>query len=394
MADYKYTVSQINLEIKDIVERSIPTISVTGEISNFKPHYSGHAYLTLKDDSSQLSVVMWKSNVEKLKTDLEDGMEVNCTGRISVYERAGRYQLIANNIEELGKGDLQKKFEDLKQSLYEKGYFDELRKQSIPKYPQEIGVITSPTGAALQDILSIASRRNPNIQIILRGCQVQGKAAAPDIVKAIQEFNRQVKKVDLIILGRGGGSLEDLWAFNEETVAEAIYNSKIPIISAVGHEIDFSISDFVADFRAATPSAAAEIAFPKRDDMLSHLAYLNERSQTLLEQKLNLMKEKVERLKSHYAIKKVDFIITEKKQILLDYNNKLHFLYKRKLEQKRATLENLKSSLLALNPNAVLDRGYAIVRQKEKLIDSYKKLKSGYISIQFKDGIVDKKLVD
>ena len=392
MSDYKYTVSQINLEIKDIIERSIPTIAVTGEISNYKPHYSGHIYLTLKDENSQLSLVMWKSNAERLNLDLEDGMKVVCTGRISVYERAGRYQLIANNIEELGQGDLQKQFEELKRKLYEKGYFAEHIKTAIPKYPETIGIITSPTGAALQDILSIADRRNPTIQTILRATQVQGKTAAPDIVNAIKEFNAIEEKVDLIILGRGGGSLEDLWAFNEEIVAEAIHNSEIPIISAVGHEVDYSISDFVSDLRAATPSAAAEIAFPKLDDMRSHIAYLDERSESLLTQKLSLMKEKVERLKSHYALNQIDFIINEKKQFLIEYQNKLNNLFSSKIEQSHSKLNSLKSSLKALNPNAVLERGYSIIRQQNNLIDSVEKLRDGEISIQFKDGKIDKKI--
>ena len=239
------SITEVTRKIKDLIETGLPTVQIEGEISNYRPHFSGHAYFSLKDDFAQISAVMWKSYVAKLGFDLEDGQKVVCTGNITVYEKTGRYQINVSSMEEAGKGDLQKQFEALKKSLYEKGYFDELRKKKLPAYPQRIGIVTSPTGAAIKDIISVAERRNPSVQLVLRPAQVQGNGSAKDIATAINEFN-EYGDIDVLIIGRGGGSLEDLWAFNEEIVADAIYHSKISIISAVGHEIDISISDFTS----------------------------------------------------------------------------------------------------------------------------------------------------
>lgn len=387
------SVTEITRKIKHLIETSIPRIQIEGEISNFKSHYSGHAYITLKDDFSQISAVMWKSNVEKLDFDLEDGLKVVCTGNITVYEKSGRYQLSISSMEEAGKGDLQKKFEELKAKLFEKGFFDEENKQKIPTFPQRIGIITSPTGAALQDIISVAERRNPSVQLVLRPAKVQGVGSAKEVACAIDECN-DYGNLDVIIVGRGGGSLEDLWAFNEEVVAEAIFHSEIPVISAVGHEIDFSISDFVADMRAATPSAAAELAIPDRNEMMGQILHYQDKTYNLLLKKLQLSKETLSRFKSHYALKRPETIIESKGVQLTQLKNLLENDYKTVISDKFKQLMTLKKQLDALNPTNILKRGYSVIRQDGNLIDSKKKIENGKIELTFSDGSIIKTLTE
>ena len=274
--DQVYTVSSLTRHIKELLETAFPPLWVIGEISNFKPHYSGHLYFTLKDSDSQISCVMWRSRAETTSVTLLDGLKVRIFGNIRVYERGGRYQLDAYKIEEAGVGDLQARFEELKKMLFEEGLFDEKFKKPIPPYPTRVGVITSTTGAAVRDILSVFRRRSPSIEIILRGVKVQGNGAAEEIARAIRLLN-SYGNIDLLIVGRGGGSLEDLWAFNEEIVARAIFDSKIPVISAVGHEIDFTIADMVSDYRAPTPSAAAELGAPADSEIIDYIETTNRR---------------------------------------------------------------------------------------------------------------------
>jgi exodeoxyribonuclease VII large subunit len=260
------SVSELTAEIKNILEGKFENVWVSGEISNYKHHYSGHMYFTLKDDSAEIKAVMFKGFNQYLRFKPEDGMQVLANGRLSVYEQRGQYQLILKQLEPSGIGTLYLAFEALKKQLAEEGLFDSDRKVELPKYPNTVGVITSQSGAAVQDIFQILERRAPFVNLVLRATKVQGEGAAHDIVQAIEEFN-EFREVDALIMGRGGGSLEDLWPFNEEIVARAISVSKIPIISAVGHETDYSISDMVADHRAPTPSAAAEIVSPSVSDI-------------------------------------------------------------------------------------------------------------------------------
>jgi len=238
-----FTVSEISRQVKLLLEDGFPAIWVEGEVSNFRPHHSGHLYFTLKDRDAQISCVMWRSRASSLNMEMSDGLQIKVYGTIRVYEKAGKYQLDLLRAEPAGLGDLQLQFELLKQSLAEEGLFDSAIKKEIPRYPQKVGVITSPTGAAIKDILSVAKRRSPSTEIIIYGVKVQGEGATEEIAAAIDIFNNYYP-VDILIVGRGGGSLEDLWAFNEEVVARAVYRSKIPVISAVGHEIDFTIIDF------------------------------------------------------------------------------------------------------------------------------------------------------
>ncbi|MFQ5772424.1 MAG: exodeoxyribonuclease VII large subunit, partial [bacterium] len=265
-----YSVSELTRQIKFLLESSFPEIWVQGEISNFTHHSSGHMYFSLKDENAQISCVMWRSRNQHLFFTPQDGMKVILDARITVYEKRGAYQLDVLQMQPAGVGELQLAFEQLKNRLREEGLFSEEFKKPIPLYPERIGIVTSPTGAAVQDLISVLQRRFPGIEIIINAARVQGEGAATEIARAIDDFN-DYGKVDVLIVGRGGGSLEDLWAFNEEVVARAVFRSKIPIISAVGHEVDFTICDFVADLRAPTPSAAAELAVRHRDELHAFL---------------------------------------------------------------------------------------------------------------------------
>lgn len=255
-----YTVSELTREARMLLESAFPAVWVEGEISNFSIHSSGHMYFSLKDENAVLNCAMFRSENQQLKFGPKDGMQVLCFGRISIYDKQGRYQLYVQTMEPKGLGALQLAFQQLKERLQKEGLFDAAHKKPIPFLPQRIGIVTSPTGAAIRDILNISTRRFQNIHIIINPVRVQGEGAAIEIANAIKEFN-EYAKLDVIIVARGGGSLEDLWSFNEEIVARAIYDSKIPVISAIGHEVDFTIADFVADFRAPTPSAI-HMTFP------------------------------------------------------------------------------------------------------------------------------------
>ncbi|MCB0278902.1 MAG: exodeoxyribonuclease VII large subunit [Calditrichaeota bacterium] len=385
------TVSDLSRKIKSIIETGLPFLQVEGEISNYKPHYSGHAYFTLKDDFAQISVVMWKSNAEQLLFELEDGKHVLCSGRVSVYEKSGRYQLVANQIDQIGFGDLQRQFEQLKRKLFDQGYFDEAHKKTIPRFPEKIGLVTSPTGAAIQDIISIAERRNPLVQLIIYPVKVQGNGAANEIVSGIKAFN-EYQDVDLLIIGRGGGSLEDLWAFNEEAVAKAIYESELPVISAVGHEIDFSISDFVADLRAATPSAAAELAIPTKQDMMQSVLYYRERCDQYLLRLLENSLNKINYFKQHYALEQPRFVIAQKRSELEKMDQILNQEIKEILTANFNQLMQYRKQLNALSPRQILSRGYSLIHQNGKLIDETAKLADGEAEITFKDGTIKKRI--
>ena len=331
-----YTVSELTRHIKVILEDNFPLIWVEGEVSNFTKHSSGHMYFSLKDKSSVINCVMFKRSNYNLKFEVEGGMQVVAFGRISLYDKRGQYQLYVENIEPKGIGALQLAFEQLKKKLDREGLFDVAIKKPIPYLPSKIGVVTSPTGAAIKDILNVTKRRFQSIDLVINPVRVQGKDAAPEIREAIEDFNK-FKKVDVIIVTRGGGSLEDLWAFNEEIVARAIHQSKIPIISAVGHEIDWTIADFVSDFRAPTPSAAAELVIPRKEDLEKRIGELAER------------------------------LYQFPKEILQQYEQELDDLLKglsigvgRITDVASNRFQNLCSRLEALSPLAVLKRGYSI----------------------------------
>jgi exodeoxyribonuclease VII large subunit len=381
------TVTLLTRSIKEALETCFPyPVRVQGEISNFRPHYSGHAYFSLKDAYAQISAVMWKSRTGYLQFKLEDGLQVVCTGTVTVYEKTGRYQLNVLDMQPAGKGDLQAQFEALKRELWEAGLFDEAHKKPLPTYPGKVGIITSPTGAALQDILSVAKRRNPGIPLLIRPAQVQGENAAKDLVKAIQELNAH-GGVDVIILGRGGGSLEDLWAFNDETLARTIFASAIPIVAAIGHEIDFTIADFVADKRAATPSAAAELVIPSREEMLGQLYYYQDKLASLLLQQVQQARSRLERLSQHYLLRKPEFWLDPRYEKLWRQQTALEQAWQRQVAQKQQSLALLDSRLEGLDPRKVLNRGFVLLEQQGLPVSRASQLQAGPVNLIFQDGL-------
>lgn len=363
-----YSVSELTREIKVLLETTIPAIWVQGEISNLKLHSSGHLYFSLKDKDAQIPCVMWRARNMALFFTPQDGMKVLAWGKVTVYEKRGYYQLDVIKMQPAGIGELQMAFEQLKQRLQAEGLFDEAFKKPIPEYPERIGIVTSPTGAALQDLVNILSRRFPGLELILKPVKVQGEGAALEIATAIDDFN-VYGNIDLLIIGRGGGSLEDLWAFNEEVVARAIFRSKIPVISAVGHEIDFSISDFVADLRAPTPSAAAELAVPDRRELLNRVS---QDQKIIAESSVNLIQHQRERLKNivnSYSFRRTSDIVKQHQQRLDDLLHTMQLAVDHRILLLTQRLGSLSQRLQASAPGSILRRGYSICcRVKDNLI--------------------------
>jgi exodeoxyribonuclease VII large subunit len=382
------TVSQVTTLIKAALEGSFPQVWVQGEISNAKLHSSGHFYFTLKDEGAQISGVMWRSRVSSLLFKPEDGMKVIARGSITVYPPRGNYQIDVAQLQPLGIGELQLAFERLKKKLQAEGLFDESHKKPIPEYPERIGVITSLTGAALQDIRSVLSRRFPAIEVVLIPVRVQGAGAAAEIAAAIDEMN-QYGNVDVMIVGRGGGSLEDLWAFNEEVVARSIFDSEIPVVSAVGHEVDFSIADFVADLRAPTPSAAAELVVRDRTDLLDILRNLRYTMRQSVEELTTSLRDRIQNLLSSYSFNKPRDLIRQSAQHVDELERNLHLAISHLQTITDGQHRALSQRLNALSPEGVLHRGYTIVRKDGKVVTTSTGLREGdRTSIQFHDGDV------
>ena len=363
------TVTQINNYIKALLDQ-VPVLQnvwIKGEISNLKLHSSGHIYLTLKDGGAILKAVMFRNAAQNLSFKPEDGAMVLARGRISVYEAGGQYQLYIEEMEAEGKGDLYAKFEELKRKLYEEGLFDEENKKAIPKFPEVIGIVTSPTGAAIRDMINVIRRRYPVVKVVIYPCLVQGESAAQSIVKGIEYFNRK-KTVDVIITGRGGGSIEDLWAFNEEITARAVAASDIPVISAVGHEVDFTICDFVSDLRAPTPSAAAELAVPDIIELRKELDSSKSRMSSLLKNKLESSKKHLELISERSAIQRFDKMIVDKLQTVDVFTDRCVAAYKNNCGSSTKQFEALCGKLSALSPIAVFERGYCSASKNGKII--------------------------
>jgi exodeoxyribonuclease VII large subunit len=357
-----YKVSEITREIKNLMEQSFPILWVEGEISNYTLHSSGHRYFSLKDENAQIRCVLFRWEGKKLAFEPQDGMKVFALGNLTVYEKSGQYQLNIIKLHPVGIGELELAFQQLKERLYNEGLFDEAHKKPIPEYSEIIGVVTSPTGAAIRDIIKIIHRRAPGVKIILYPVRVQGEGAADEISQAIKDFN-EYKKADLLIVGRGGGSLEDLWAFNEEIVARAIYNSKIPIISAVGHEVDFTIADFVADLRAPTPSAAAELAVKNRAEVISEVKNLFKTLITTQRFIIDDYKSRIILAKESYGFKKTVDLISQKAQRADELLKGFLKEIKNYFEFKKKSLSLILGKLNALSPLAVLERGFSLTRK-------------------------------
>ena len=354
-----YTVSELTRGIKQTLEEGFPDIWVEGEVSNLRIPSSGHMYFTLKDEAAELHVVMFKGLNQYLRFKLEDGLKVVAFGQVSVYQRRGEYQLVAEKLEPRGLGALQLAFEQLKKKLQEEGLFDEAHKKSIPLLPLRIGVVTSPTGAAIQDIINVTRRRFANVEILINPVRVQGKGAAEEIGAALDELN-EMGEVEVIIIGRGGGSLEDLWAFNEEVVARAIYRSRIPVISAVGHEIDYTISDFVADLRAPTPSAAAELVIAAKEELVDKITMLQDRMKRTLLNALAMLKSRLNSVMESYAFRQPGEAIRQYQQRIDDLVRNLTLGMSHLLEIGRERLATLAGRLESLSPLGVLSRGYSL----------------------------------
>lgn len=361
------TVTDLSNRIKRHLEPEFASVLVAGEIGNFRgQHHSGHVYCNFKDEGASIRLIIWRGTFERLKFALKDGLEVIINGKLDVYARRGEYSLVANSIEPRGVGGLQLAFQQLVQRLEAEGLFDQDRKRDLPAYPRRVAIITSPTGAAIRDIITTARRRNKLVELLVVPVKVQGDGAGESVARAIRRLNalNATLGVDVIIAGRGGGSLEDLWAFNEEVVARAIYDSEIPVVSAVGHEVDTTVADLVADVRAATPTAAAELVVPEYASMLEAVQDLRTRLTRGLRHTTEIWRERLSTLQSRLAaMGPVNQVRREQQR--LDYLHEgLGNAMRNLLKSRNATLTGLGQHLHALSPLAVLERGYSITRNE------------------------------
>ena len=382
------TVTDLNLYVKEkfVQDEFLNNVLVKGEISNFKRHYTGHLYFTLKDENSLIKCVMFKGYADKLPFEPKEGSKVIVFGTVSVYERDGVYQIYTKAMEEDGVGDLYQQFQKLKNDLEKEGYFDVAHKKKIPMFPKTIGVLTSKTGSVVKDIINVSTRRNPNVNLRICPVPVQGEGAAIKIAKSIKYMNEN-KLADVLILARGGGSLEDLWPFNEKVVADAIYESELPIISAVGHETDFTISDFVSDLRAPTPSAAAELAVPNIMEVEDKIALYQKRLRDSLLKKVEIMRMQYEKCMSSRVFKEPKRFIYDEYQKIDTYLKRLENSIKIKQKEEKTKYIELIAKLDALSPLKTLTRGYSVTLHEGKVVKSSNSLKQGdIISIKFSDG--------
>ncbi len=387
-AEMAISVTELNTYIKNKIadDEYLNNILVKGEISNFKNHFTGHLFFTLKDENCLVKCIMFKSYALKLNFVPKDGMKVMVFGAISVFERDGIYQIYVKAMEEDGLGDLYTKYQELKNKLEEQGMFKEEHKIKIPLMPKTVGVLTSQTGSVIRDIINVSTRRNPNIHIRLLPVPVQGEGAAEKIAEGIYLMNKK-RLADVLIIGRGGGSLEDLWPFNEEIVADAIYNSEIPIISAVGHETDYTIADFVADLRAPTPSAAAEIAVPDIYEVKDKIHIYQKRLRISLIRKVELMKSRYQKCMSSYIFKEPTRNIQEQYLKLDSYIKTMQNEIQNKFNQENRKYIELVSKLDALSPLKTMARGYIIAQKNKNIVKSAKELKKGdLIDLKLYDG--------
>ena len=383
------TVTQLNMYTRSLLEQDshLREVFVVGEISNFTNHYrSGHWYFSLKDENAVIQGVMFRSSVAGMRFIPQDGMRVICRGRVTLYERDGRYQFYAEDMQPDGLGSLNLQFEQTKEKLSKLGLFDEDHKQPLPPFPGKIAVVTSPTGAAVQDILNILTRRYPLATVLMCPVQVQGEHAVPQLVETVDELSKR-QDVDVIIIGRGGGSMEDLWAFNSEELAFSIYNCPIPVISAVGHETDYTISDFVADLRAPTPSAAAELAVPELADLKSGVKRYGQLLTLALNRKVESETARLERLAGAGVLQRPMMMLDPYFQRLDGLSRRLDSAYLRDVEQNQSRFSVLAGRLEAYSPLGVLKRGYAITKKENAIVRSANSLQVGdTVEIQFNQG--------
>lgn len=384
-----FSVSEITGFVKKTLEEKFDDVNIIGEISNFKAHVSGHWYFTLKDSGAQISCTMWRGLNNYVFFTPQDGMKIIVSGKITVYPPRGSYQFDVRSMRPAGIGELQAAFEKLKQKLSDEGLFSSDHKKLIPKFPKKIGIVTAIDGAAFQDMKSIAARRYPIVELVIASCRVQGEGAAEEIVGGINLLNRQ-KDIDLIIVGRGGGSLEDLWAFNEEIVARAIFNSNIPVISAVGHEVDFTIADFVADLRAPTPSAAIELSTPNKDDLFGYINEFSYYNSQKMKEIINNYKDDVDSVISSYGFRLPQDFIKNKSQSLDNIFYKLSNLVENKFIYEKNRLGILEERLKAMNVEQVLKRGFVYLKQNDKVVGRKKEFSAEQnFILKFYDGDIN-----
>ncbi len=392
-----FTVTALNeyIKLKLETDEALMRVFIRGEISNFTNHRSGHFYFTVKDETSRISAVMFRSSAAKLAFVPENGMKVIIGGRVSAYVRDGQYQIYADSLEPDGIGALYIAYEQLKAKLGAEGLFDEAKKKPLPRYPMRIGVITSPTGAAIRDIINILGRRFPIAEVVLYPSLVQGESAAPQLIEGLRYFNDK-KNVNVIIIGRGGGSLEDLWAFNSEALVRAVAASELPVISAVGHEIDFTLCDFAADRRAPTPSAAAEIAVPERYELKRKLGNVTARLELLESKKLELLRGTLDRLRKSRVLTDPRNVIDDRRMALGIAEDKLYNRMTFLLERKKSALAGKTAKLDAMDPLSVLSRGYAAAFSADgTVIKSTAQVEKGSdISLMLSDGTVKATVCD
>ena len=385
-----YSVAQLNNYVKSLMDYdlTLKALFLVGEISNFKAHSSGHMYMTLKDDKSSIKAVMFRGNASKLKFMPTDGMKIIAFGSVSVFERDGAYQFYIENMQPDGVGSLSIAFEQLKEKLQKEGLFDTSAKKPLPKYPKTVGVVTSPTGAAFQDICNVLGRRWPMARIVISPALVQGETAPRSIVEAIEDLDAS-GEADVIIVARGGGSIEDLWCFNDERVARAIFDAKTPIISGVGHETDFTIADFVADMRAPTPSAAAEIVVPDVLAERDHIMQLSMRSQKLMLNRISTLRTSLNLLTSKNVMQGPVALINERRLLLDNFVDRMNAAVSAKVNGDKSNFVVLASKLDAFSPLKVLSRGYSITEGDKGVIKSVEDVSPGdKISIRLNDGTI------
>lgn len=381
------TVTELTRGIKSVLENEFSFVYVIGELSNFKDHSSGHFYFTLKDDKAQLSAIMWSSRNKELIFAPKNGMKVLVKGRITLYETRGSYQIDVFDMQPAGMGDLQIAFEKLKQKLFDEGLFDASAKKIIPGFPERVGIITAETGAALQDFIRVTEKRYPIVKLFLFNAMMQGSGSAESIVRAIKSANKLKYDLDIIVIARGGGSIEDLWSLNEEIVAREIHRSAIPVVSAIGHEIDFTISDFVADLRAPTPSAAAEMIFPDRSELSKRISEYSNDLNNIIYSKIDNLKKILDNSSSNYYFRRISDIINEYKFRLDEIDKKILYNISGKFNVLRRSLDSSDKLLNSLSPEQVLKRGFTIVTKDKKVINRKSVLKKfDNIDIRFFDG--------
>ena len=385
-----WKISDVNNAVKQVVEGALAPLWMEGEIGTLTVHRSGHVYLVLKDNRSQIRAVIWKGAQKVRQMQLRTGDKVEVFGRLTVYEIRGEYQFSIQSVRPVGLGDLQKKFEEIKRKLDEEGLFDQARKKTISVLPRLIGVVTSATGAAIQDFLNVVNRRFPNVMIKIYPAAVQGRGAEKEVASGVDYFNSRCQ-VDVIVITRGGGSMEDLWAFNDEFLARTIASSKIPVISAVGHEIDFTICDFVSDLRVPTPSAAAELVVGNQEELKRKINDLDKHLRNSLQLYFEQMKRRYESFANSYVFKDPLRIIYEKQQYIDDCMQRIKHTADIKIEKNKNRLSTSEARLNALNPKAVLDRGYSILQNKKnKQIITSSEIESGTeVNGILKDGCID-----